>query len=63
MEIDSFVLDLVPIANCGFALSDIVVNKVNYQSLLIIIVTSILYIVAILIYISKQYKSEETLFS
>lgn len=63
MEIDAFVLDLVPIANCGFALSDIVANKVNYQSLLIIIVTSILYIVAILIYISKQYKSEETLFS
>ena len=63
MEIDTFIFDLIPIANCGFALSDIVVNKINYQSLLVIVATSIIYIVAILIYISKQYKSEETLFS
>ena len=63
MEIDTFMFDLIPIANCGFALSDIVVNKINYQSLLIIIVTSIIYIAGILLYISKQYKSEETLFS
>lgn len=63
MEIDTFIFDLIPIANCGFALSDIVVNKINCQSLLVIVATSILYIVAILLYISKQYKSEETLFS
>lgn len=63
MEINTFMFDLIPIANCGFALSDIVVNKINYQSLLIIIVTSIIYIAGILLYISKQYKSEETLFS
>lgn len=63
MEIDNFVFNLIPIANCGGALNDIVANTINSKTLLTIILTTIIYTVAILVYISKQYKKEETLFS
>ena len=63
MEVDNEMFNLIPIANCGSLLNDIVANNVNYQSLIIIIATTIVYTIAILIYISKQYKKEETLFS
>ena len=62
MEIDSNILNLIPIANCGSLLNDIVANSVNYKSLLLIIISTIVYTIAILLYISKQYKKEETLF-
>lgn len=63
MEIDSFIFNLIPIANCGSLLNDIIVNNINIESLLIIICTTIIYTAIILVYISKQYKKEETLFS
>lgn len=63
MEIDSFIFNLIPIANCGSLLNDIVVNNINLESLLLIICTTIIYTAIILIYISKQYKKEKTLFS
>ena len=63
MEIDSFIFNLIPIANCGSLLNDIIVNNINIESLLIIIISTIIYTTIILVYISKQYKKEETLFS
>lgn len=63
MEIDNFMFNLIPIANCGGALNDIVANTINSKTLLTIILTTIIYTIAILMYISKQYKKEETLFS
>ena len=63
MEVESNIVNFIPIANCGALLNDIVINKINYQSLLVIIATTLVYTVAILIYISKQYSKEETLFS
>ena len=63
MEIDNIIFDFIPIANCSALLNDIVINNINIQSFLIIILTTIVYTAVILIYISKQYKSEETLFS
>ena len=63
MEADTSMFNYVPIANCGMALNDITMNTVNYSSLLIIFLTTIVYIVLIIIYISKKYKSEKTLFS
>lgn len=63
MEIDNYIFNLIPIANCGGALNDIVANTINSNTLLTIIFTTIIYIVVILLYISKQYKKEETLFS
>ena len=62
MEIDNFIFNLIPIANCGGALNDIVANTINSKTLLTIILTTIIYTVLILMYISKQYKKEETLF-
>ena len=63
MEKESVIVNLIPIANCGSALNDLVINNVSINSLLMIIVSTIVYIVAILMYISKQYSKEETLFS
>ena len=63
MEVDSNIFNLIPIANCGSLLNDIVMNNVNIQTLFIILASTIIYTVAIIIYISKQYKKEETLFS
>lgn len=63
MEIDNIIFDFIPIANCSSLLNDIVINNINIQSLLITILTTIVYTAIIIIYISKQYKSEDTLFS
>lgn len=63
LEIDSSIFYVVPVANCGLALNDIIMNKVNTTSMLIIIGTTILYSIAIIYVVSKLYKSEKTLFS
>lgn len=63
MEIDSFIFNLIPIANCGSLLNNVIMNHVDYSSLFIIVATTILYTVCIIIYISNQYKKEEVLFS
>lgn len=63
LEIDNIIFDFIPVANCSALLNNIVINNINIQSFLIIILTTIVYTVVILFYISKQYKSEETLFS
>ncbi len=63
VEADTSVINVIPIANCGALLNDIVVNNVDLKSLGIVILSTIVYIVAIMRYISKQYKKEETLFS
>ena len=63
MEVDASTINVIPIANCGSLLNDIVVNNIDVKSLFIIILTTIVYTIAILRYISRQYKKEETLFS
>ncbi len=63
MEIDNFIFNLIPIANCGALLNNVVMNNVDYQSLFIIVATTVLYTICIILYISNQYKKEETLFS
>ena len=62
MEIDSYVFNLIPIANCAYLLNDIILNNIDISSLFIVIATTIVYTVVILFFISKQYKKEETLF-
>jgi len=63
MEVDNSMFSLIPIANCGMALNDITMNNINYHNLFVIFISSIIYIVLIIYYISKQYKDEKTLFS
>ena len=52
----------VPLANCGIILDDIFFSNFDIKNVLIVLGVSIVYIIIILKYISKQYKSEETLF-
>ncbi len=63
MDADTSIFSLVPIANCGMALNDITMNTIKYSDLMVIIISTVVYIVLIIIFISKQYKSEKTLFS
>lgn len=62
LEIDTPIFSLIPIANCGIALNDIILNNINVESLLIIIISTIVYTALIILFVSKQYKSEKTLF-
>jgi sodium transport system permease protein len=61
MKSTGFLL-FVPLANCGVVLDDIFFSNFDVKNVLIVLGVSILYIIIILKYISKQYKSEETLF-
>ncbi len=63
MEVDNSFFSFVPIANCGMALNDITMNTIDIKSLVIIFVSTIIYIILIIVFISKQYSSEKTLFS
>lgn len=63
MEVDHIIFSFIPIANCGMALNDITMNIINVDSLLIIFVSTIVYTIIIILFISKQYSSEDTLFS
>ncbi len=62
MEIDNFIFNFIPIANCGALLNNVVMNNINYNSLFVVIVTTLLYTIVIIAYIASQYKKEETLF-
>ena len=63
IETDGLIFNLIPIANCSSLLNKIVINNINYESLMIIVFSTIIYIIIILFYISKQYSKEETLFT
>ncbi|MCQ2482791.1 MAG: ABC transporter permease [Clostridia bacterium] len=62
-EISNEIVSFIPIANCSSALIDIALNKVDYHSILTIIASTVVYTALILMYVSKQYKSEKTLFA
>ena len=63
LELDSFYMNFIPLSNCGFALNNVLIDKLDVSSLIAMFVSSIVYIVIIIFVISKQYKSEKTLFS
>ena len=62
LEVDTTIFNFLPIANCGMALNNIIMGDVNIVNLLIIIGTTIVYTVLIIMFVSKQYKKEQTLF-
>lgn len=62
LELDTPIFSLIPIANCGIALNDIIMNNINVTSLVIIIISTIVYTTLIILFVSKQYKNEKTLF-
>ncbi len=59
----SLILSFVPIISQGMILNDIYASNINITYLIIMIASSIVYIIALIILISKQYKSEKVLFS
>ncbi len=63
MEVNNKIFNFIPIANCGSLLNDIIINDMNLSSFFTVVLTTILYTILILNYISRQYKKEETLFS
>ncbi len=62
LEVDTAIFNFLPIVNCGMALNNIIMGDVNPVNLLIIIGTTIVYTVLIIMFVSKQYKKEQTLF-
>lgn len=62
-EIDGWVISLIPLVNCGTMLNDIFFDKTNALDLILMFASTLIYTVLIIIFISKQYKSEKTLFS
>ena len=63
LDINSFYFNLIPLANCGFALNNVLIDKIDVYGLLVMLISSIVYVLLIIFFISKQYKSEKTLFS
>ena len=59
---NSVILSIIPIANSGILLNDIFFNEINISNLMAMFISTIIYIIIILKYISNQYKSEKTLF-
>ena len=62
LDMDSKYFDLIPLANCGLALNRVLTDDFTLTSLFVMLISTIIYTVIIIIYISKQYKSEKTLF-
>ena len=62
LDIKSNMLDLIPLVNCGLALNRVITNDFSMSSLLVMLASTIFYIALVILYISKQYKSEKTLF-
>lgn len=62
IQVSSNILYLIPITNCGMVLNEIFLGSINYSNLLLVIISTIIYTFIILLYISRQYKSEKTLF-
>ena len=54
---------LIPIANYVQLLMDIFGRKFNYLNILIVFLSSIIYVIIVIKYIIKQYKSEKVLFA
>lgn len=55
-------ISLIPISNCSILLNDVFFTGVNIMNIFAMILSSILYIILMLVLISKQYQSERTLF-
>ena len=56
-------LSLIPVVNHSLLINDIVCGNANIFNIIIMFASTILYVVLIIYYITKQYKSEKILFS
>jgi len=58
----NIILAIIPIANSGILLNDLFFNGVDMNNIIAMFISTIIYIVLIIKYISIQYKNEKTLF-
>ena len=59
----SGVLSFIPIINHTIVINNILTSSININNILITIVSSIIYIIVLLLFINKMYKSEKILFN
>ena len=59
----SGVLSFIPIINHTIVINNILTSSININNILITIISSIIYIILLLIFINKMYKSEKILFN
>ena len=59
----SGVLSFIPIINHTIVINNILTSSININNILITIISSIIYIILLLIFINKMYKSERILFN
>jgi len=62
LNLSSKYLYMIPVANGGLILNDIFLKDINYNNILLFIISSIIITIVVLIYISRQYKDEKSLF-
>lgn len=60
---NSLLLSLIPFVNYGLVLDDVIRGHVNYLYLFTMLVSTIFFIIIIINYVGKQYKSEKILFT
>lgn len=58
----NILLSIIPVANSGILLNDLFFNGANYLNITAMLISTIIYIIVIVKYISLQYKDEKTLF-
>ena len=59
----SGVLSFIPIINHTIVINNILTSSINVNNILITIISSIIYIIVLLLFINKMYKSEKILFN
>ena len=59
----SGVLSFIPIINHTIVINNILTSSININNILITIISSIIYIIILLLFINKMYKSEKILFN
>lgn len=55
----SGVLSFIPIINHTIVINNILTSSININNILITIISSIIYIIVLLLFINKMYKSEK----
>ena len=59
----SGVLSFIPIINHTIVINNILTSSININNILITIISSIIYVIVLLLFINKMYKSEKILFN
>ena len=56
-------LSLIPVVSHTLLINDIIIGNANIYNIIVMFASTIIYVILIIYYITKQYKSEKILFS